>query len=573
MTPNILNKLVRRLRISRRKSQEINPEDIFLDSANLPGLNRDRFEGRIERPIGETTFLGVKMVMLLIILFLSGRLLTLQVVNGNAYAAVSEANRLDRDIIFADRGVIFDRNKIPLAENAVKPGENDFAARVYAPIDGIATVVGYIKYPAKDRAGRYYDESYHGLSGVEKSYDTLLSGVNGSKLTETDALGNLTSESVVDAPRKGGDLHLSIDSRLSEKMYQAIASTAQARGFRGGAGVIMDVETGEILALVSYPEYDPNILASGSDSAEIGRLLNDKSTPLLNRAVSGLYTPGSIVKPIVALGALNENVIDPRKTIVSTGELVLPNPYNPSQPSIFKDWKAHGATDMREAIAVSSDVYFYQIGGGFGSQKGLGITKLDEYFSLFGLDEETGIDLPAEIEGVIATPSWKAKNFPDDPDWRVGNTYHTAIGQYGTQITPIVAARYAAAIANGGKLLVPSVALGGRSSEERVHREIDLRAEDWRVIREGMRRGVTHGTVAGLSNPHVAVAAKTGTAELGARKEFVNSWVVGFFPYEKPRYAFALIMERGPVQNLVGATSVFRGVLDWIAENTPEYFE
>lgn len=266
-------------------------------------------------------------------------------------------------------------------------------------------------------------------------------------------------------------------------------------------------------------------------------------------------------------------MIDPTKTIVSTGKLVLPNPYNPSQPTIFKDWKAHGATDMREAIAVSSDVYFYQVGGGFGSQKGLGITKLDEYFSLFGLDEKTGIDLPAEAEGVIATPAWKAENFPDDPDWRIGNTYHTSIGQYGTQITPIVAARFAGAIANGGRLLVPTVLFGGRASEERLYRQIDLPAEDWKVIREGMRRGVTHGTVTGLSNPNVAVAAKTGTAELGARKEYVNSWVIGFFPAEKPRYAFALIMERGPVVNLVGATSVFRQVLDWMALNTPEYLK
>lgn len=304
MTPNILNKVIRRLRNGRRQSQEINPEDIFLDSANLPGLNRDRFEGRMEKPIGETTFLSVKIVMLLIIVFLSGRLLTLQVVNGSSYAAVSEANRLNREVIFADRGVIYDRNKVPLAENAVKPGEGDFAARVYADIDGIASVVGYIKYPAKDKSGRYYDESYHGLSGVEKIYDTILSGVNGSKLTETDALGTLTSESIVDAPKKGGDLHLSIDSRLNEKVYQVIASTSKERGFRGGAGVIMDVETGEIISLVSYPEYDPNVLASGSDSAEISRILNDKSTPLLNRAVAGLYTPGSIVKPIVAIGAL-----------------------------------------------------------------------------------------------------------------------------------------------------------------------------------------------------------------------------------------------------------------------------
>jgi penicillin-binding protein 2 len=571
--PNILNSLIRKLRNGRRRSGEINPEDIFIDSANISGLNLDRFEGRMEKPIGERTFLATRVVMVLVAVFLAGKLTSLQVVNGNEYAAVSEANRLDRTAIFADRGVIFDRKGVPLAENSIKPDESDFAAREYAPIDGVASVVGYIKYPSRDKSGRYYDEEYHGIAGVEKVYDELLSGENGSKLTETDALGNTASESVIEAPKKGSDLTLSIDAALTQKLYQAIGSTARERGFTGGAGVIMDVATGELIALTSYPEYKSSVMTDGSDRAEIARMLTDKSTPLLNRAVSGLYTPGSIVKPIVAIGALSEGVISPEKEIVSTGKLVLPNPYNPDQPSIFKDWKAHGATDMRQAIAVSSDVYFYQVGGGFGSQKGLGITNLDKYFSLFGLDEMTGIDLPGEIEGLIATPDWKARVFPDDPDWRIGNTYHTSIGQYGTQITPVVAARFAAAIANKGTLLVPSVVYGGRASDGRVYRQIDLPAEDWKIIQEGMRRGVTHGTVTGLSNPNVSVAAKTGTAELGARKEFVNSWVIGFFPYEKPRYAFALLMEKGPVANLVGATSVFRQVLDWMAVNTPEYFE
>lgn len=572
--PNIVQQILRRLKKgSLRKSREINPEDIFLDSANLPGLNQDRFEGRMERPIDERTFLIFKGLMCLVAVLLIGRLWGLQVISGSTYASVSENNRLNRTVIFADRGVIYDRNKLELAENAVKPGESNFSARKYAELDGIASVVGYLKYPAKDSSGRYYDESYHGLSGVEKMYDESLSGANGSKLTETDALGNLTSESVIEAPKHGEDLNLSIDALVTQRLYQVIAATAKERGFTGGAGVIIDVETGELLALTSYPEYDSNVLTTGEDRAEINRLLRDKNTPLMNRAISGLYAPGSILKPLVALGALVEDVIDPLKTIVSTGQLVLPNPYDPAKPTIFRDWKAHGATDMRQALAVSSDVYFYQIGGGFGTQKGLGISKLDEYFTLFALADKTGIDLPAEVEGVIATPEWKAVNFPDDPDWRVGNTYHTSIGQYGTQITPLNAARFTAAIANGGKVLTPSVLFGGRKVDERVSKQLEIAKEDIAVVQEGMRRAVTQGTATGLSTPNVAIAAKTGTAEIGLRKELVNSWVVGFFPYAKPRYAFAVIMERGPVTNLVGATSVARQVFDWMALNTPEYLK
>jgi penicillin-binding protein 2 len=286
--------------------------------------------------------------------------------------------------------------------------------------------------------------------------------------------------------------------------------------------------------------------------------------------VSGLYTPGSIVKPIVALGALNEKTVDPLKQFLANGSLTLPNPYDPEHPSVFKDWKVHGMIDMREAIAVSSDVYFYIVGGGFQGQRGLGISNIDKYFTLFGMSEKTGIDLPAETNGHIASILWKEANFPDDPTWRLGDTYHTAIGQYGTQVTPIEAVRWAASIANSGTMLVPNLLEGGKGNGK-VLRKIDLSESYFQLAREGMRQGVQRGAVTSLNSPDVHVAAKTGTAELGSRKEFVNSWVTGFFPYEHPKYAFAIIMEKGPVANLVGATSVMRQTVDWMALYEPEY--
>ena len=334
----------------------------------------------------------------------------------------------------------------------------------------------------------------------------------------------------------------------------------------------MDVRTGEILALVSYPEYDENLLTEGSRQPAINALIQSSSKPFLNRAIAGLYTPGSIVKPIVATAALNEEIISPAKKILSTGQISVPNPYDRSKPTIFKDWKAHGWTDMKEALAVSSDTYFYFIGGGFGDQKGLGITLLDEYFRIFGLTEKTGIELLGELEGVIPTPEWKAKHFDGDI-WRLGDTYITAIGQYGTEITPLNAARFTAAIANGGKILKPSIILGGVESP--VERSINFRDEDWKIVREGMRAGVSGpgGTSAGLNVPYVKVAAKTGTAEVGSNKKYVNSWSIGFFPYDEPKYAWAVVMERGPASNTIGATSVTRQLFDWIAVYNPKYFE
>ncbi|MHB0978045.1 MAG: penicillin-binding transpeptidase domain-containing protein [Minisyncoccota bacterium] len=553
-----------------RKYKDIDPEDIFLDSENLPGFAEHRFEGRMEEPISGQTFVLLEILLIFITLVFVGKLFSLQVIHGENLAKISENNRLSHTLIFANRGLVYDRNKLELAWNAVKADDTEFASRIYANMNGLAHVVGYLKYPSKDSAGFYYEEDYRGQSGIERVYNDSLRGTNGLKISETDALGNLVSESVTDLPKDGNDLVLSIDARLSQELYNAMRSIAEERGFSGGAGVIMDVETGEILALASFPEYDQNVVTTGKDKKEIQKLFTSEKKPFLNRVVSGLYTPGSIVKPIVALGALSEGVINPEKKILSTGALTVPNPYDKSKPSVFKDWKAHGWVDMRDALAVSSDVYFYEVGGGFGDQKGLGISNIDKYFTLFGLAEKTGIDLPSESVGFIATPEWKKLNFNGD-DWRLGDTYITAIGQYGTQITPIDAVRWTAAIANGGRLLVPSVILGG--TKNNIFRTINLPEEDWKVVREGMRQGVTSGIVSALYTPAVAVASKTGTAELGVSKQQVNSWNTGFFPYEQPRYAFAVVMERGPVANIVGATYVMQRVINWMIINTPEYLK
>jgi len=573
MHKQLLRKIKKRLGIFRqmgRKYQDINPEDIFLDSKNLPGYEEHRFKGRIEKPMGRETFLIMKIVLTLIILTLVSKLWILGIQQGSIYRQISEDNRLEQTLIFVNRGVIYDRNMQELATNIVKEEDSDFAYRLYAPFEGLAHVVGYLKYPLSDRKGIYYEEHYRGRDGVERAYDDLLRGENGLKLRELDVFGAVISESIIKKPKDGSPLVLSIDAHLTETLHKAIKSLSEDKGFVGGTAVLMDVETGEILALTSFPEYDQNVLTSGSGRRAIDLLVNSPSKPFLNRAIGGLYTPGSVLKPIIALAALNEKLISPTKQILSTGSITVPNPYDASRPSVFRDWKAHGWTDMREALAVSSDTYFYSIGGGFGDQKGLGITLLEKYFQLFGLTDKTEIELLGEVKGVIPTPAWKKENF-DGEVWRLGDTYITAIGQYGTQITPINAARFISAIANGGKVLKPSLLRGGHPNP--VERGIELDDENWKIVREGMRDAVTYGTSVGLNVSYINVAAKTGTAELGSAKKYVHSWSVGFFPFESPRYAWVVVMEKGPSLNTLGATSVIRQLFDWMALNTPEYFE
>ena len=573
MHRHIFKKISRGLNLSKpigMKYQDINPEDIFLDSTNLPGFDEYALEGRIEKPMSHTTFVALKVVFSILLVMLIGKLWVLGVKDGEVYAQISDNNRLAQTIIFANRGVIKDRNGVELAMNEIKEGDSDFAGRVYAPMNGLSHVVGYVKYPLVDKYGVYYEKEYRPLDGVERAYDLILKGKNGSKLVETDVLGKITSESTIDKPIDGETLNLSIDAKVTEVLHNAIANLSKSNGFMGGAAVIMDVHTGEIIALTSYPEYDQNAMTRGVDQKTYDSLVNGSSKPFLNRAVGGLYTPGSILKPIVALAALNENIISPHKEILSTGSLTVPNPYDPSKPSVFGDWKAHGYTAMREAIAVSSDVYFYTIGGGFADQRGLGIGLIDKYFEIFAIEDPTGVELAGEVSGTIPTPEWKAERFNGDI-WRLGDTYITSIGQYGTQLSPITAARFTAAIANKGRILKPSLLLGGVS--EPLIREVKFAEEDWRVIHEGMREAVTYGTAVGVNVPYVEAAAKTGTAEVGSSKSYVHSWSVGFFPYDNPKYAWAILMERGPATNAVGATSVMRQLFDWMSVNAPQYLQ
>ncbi len=304
----------------------------------------------------------------------------------------------------------------------------------------------------------------------------------------------------------------------------------------------------------------------------IDSYMTDPRKVFLNRDTSGLYTPGSIVKPFFALGALAENIIDPNTKILSTGSISIPNPYFPDQKTVFKDWRVNGWVNMMQAIAVSCDVYFYEVGGGYQNQKGLGIANLEKYARLFGFGETTGVDLPGESQGTIPSTQWKAVTFKSDPTWRIGDTYHTAIGQYGFQVTPMEMVRAVGAIANEGSLMTPHFILNDTAKEKEVT-NVNLDKSYFSIVQEGMRDAVTTGTATAMNVPYVQVAAKTGTAQLGVSKNKVNSWVIGFFPYDNPKYAFAVMMEAGPSSNEVGASAVMRELLYWMSINTPEYFK
>ncbi|HUO55980.1 MAG TPA: penicillin-binding transpeptidase domain-containing protein [Candidatus Paceibacterota bacterium] len=567
----------------KRKVHEIQPEEIFLDSSNLPERNSSQFEGRIGKPVSGRAILGVGAIFFLVVLSFSSRAFFLQIAHGASYADISRNNTLDKSLIFATRGIIYDQNGAELAWNT--PASNTasasstvldavatstYALRKYISEPGFADLLGFVRYPQADSNGEWWQSEYSGVGGLEQEYNTLLSGVNGASITETNAHDRVVQTNIVTPPQDGQNLTLSIDAAVQTELYKTLLAHAREQGFRAGAGVIMDVHTGQVLALTSFPEYSNQGFTDG-DVQAVSDANTNPLKPMLNRAIAGLYSPGSIVKTIFAAGALDEGIISPTTQIDATGEISIPNPYDPSSPSIFKDWTSHGWIDMEEAIAVSSDQYFYTIGGGYNGQQGLGISGLDKYADMFGLASTTGIDLPGEVAGIVPSPAWKAANFPNDPTWRLGDTYHTAIGGYSFLTTPVEAVRYAAAIANGGTLLVPHLI----ASSTPITSTIPISDSDLAIVRAGMRLAVTSSrkdaTIPQLNIPGIDIAAKTGTAQIGTHNQFVNSWSIGFWPADNPKYAFAVVLEQGPSTETAGVAVGMVPFFEWLVQNEQQY--
>jgi penicillin-binding protein 2 len=555
----------------KRKNTELFLDEVFLDSLNTPNFDQQQFEGRIEQPIKKyiPTILGG--LFLCIAILFAGRLYALQLKDGEQYYELSVRNSLDRDILFAERGIIQDRNGVLLAWNERKEDGGDFAERRYTTDPGFGVLLGYVSYPQKDKAGFYWKKEFEGITGIEKDFNHSINGINGEKIIERNVMGEVISENTVNQPDHGQTLTLTIDAGLQKKAYEAMVDLSGRIGYQGGAVAMMDIHTGELLALTSYPEYDPNILSSGDDSAAITALFQSERKPFLNRALGGLYSPGSIVKPFVALAALHEGIIGEYTQFYSDGTLEVVSPYDPNVVSVFRDWQDEpvGWTNVRKALAESVNNFFYIIGGGYAGQEGLGITRIEKYVKVFGIGSKTDIALSGEIGGVVPNPEWKAKIFDGDI-WRLGDTYNTTIGQYGFQVTPIQMLRAVASLANGEKLLTPFIVFE-QDAEEGASLGEEFSPEHIKIVQEGMRRVVTEGTGGFLNVSHVNVAAKTGTAQTGPKNSLVNSWVIGFFPYEEPKYAFVVMMERGPSEGEISASFVMRQILDWMYYERPEY--
>ena len=422
-----------------------------------------------------------------------------------------------------------------------------------------------IGYEGKIRQQELDDYPEYGLSdmigkeGIEKSYESFLRGKNGADRVEVDALGKIKKELGSVQPVPGNDIILHIDAELQKKIFDSLSMLLETKNLKRAAAVAMNPETGGVLALVSLPSYDNNLFSGGIDQKHYEELLTDDARPLFNRAVSGEYPPGSTIKPVVAAAALAEGVVNEHTEIESRGGISIGKFF-------FGDWKAHGFTDIRRAIAVSSDVYFYSVGGGYGSVPGLGMRRMKAYEEFFGYGKKTGIDIPGEADGFLPDPDWKQRRFGER--WYIGDDYHAAIGQGFVTATPLQVLNSIATIGNGGILREPRLVshirdASGKLSpvESPVVRRDFVDANILRIVREGMRETVTEGTAQPLKDLPVAVAGKTGTAQFGTGKD-THGWFVSFAPYEKPEIALIVLVE-GQGEEGYNAVPVTKEVYQW----------
>lgn len=396
-----------------------------------------------------------------------------------------------------------------------------------------------------------YSGTYHiGKSGVEKTYESVLHGKTGYEELETNVQGRSINVLGQVEPLAGAELHLSLDIQLQRVAHAAM-------GIYNGAVVALEPASGQVLAMLSNPGFDPNPFIQGIRRAEYEALQASPDRPLYNRVLRGIYPPGSTVKPFMALAGLESGQINPTRRVFCPGYYRLPNSEHK-----YRDWSkfGHGSVDVKQAVTQSCDVFFYDLA------LHLGIDRMNEHLRAFGFGEKSGVDLDGEKSGIYPSQEWKRKNRKQP--WYPGETLIAGIGQGYVQVTPMQLVRAVAILANQGKIVEPRVVKYMKSPTEvenpyPIHKTgtVPMTDANWRTVVDAMidvvhsQRGTAKGIAPGLT---YQVAGKTGTAQVFTvhqdqdykhmkvqDKLKDHAWFIAFAPAEKPRIAIAVIAENG----------------------------
>lgn len=593
-----------------KKKSELNFEEALFDhwAGDLK---------KLERPLPQSAFLLVAAASIIIFVVVLARLIVLNIHLGDFYQKRSIINVNQEFIIPAHRGVILDRfgsqlvknmpsfsvsiNKTELLKNQkdrekvfkkvneiIGISESDLK-RIIQGVDlerenkatiarnvsleqaielrglGNEAVIveddyrrDYIEPLALAHALGYtglidWTNNIEGKTGLEDFYDAKLRGADGAHVVFRNAKGDSLQKKIVKEAEAGLALAITLDLDFQKYFYERFQEGLRELGRDSGVGIAMNPQTGEILALVNFPSFDNN---------EPAKYLNKKNQPLFNRAISGTYSPGSTIKPLVALAALVEKLVTPNFEVYSPGYLEIPNPYDPEKPNRFLDWKAHGNVDLRSALARSSNVYFYVAGGGYKNIKGLGVNKLNEYWKKFGFSQKTGIDLPFEAVSFLPDPEEKKKR--TGQPWRIGDTYNVSIGQGDLTITPIRLLTFIAGLANNGKMMRPHFLL---EEEPTVLTDFSEWGDFIKEVKLGMRDAVgkSYGTASLLFDLPYRTAGKTGSAQV-ANKTKTNAFFVGYGPADDAKIAILVLVEDAKEGSL-NALPIAKDVLRWYYDN------
>jgi penicillin-binding protein 2 len=453
---------------------------------------------------------------------------------------------------------------------------NDNPIRDYKEPQIFSHLVGYTgKITQDELAGRgnlgYLFNDYIGKTGLEVEYEKYLRGVSGQKQTEIDASGNAKKTLGELQAMPGDNVRLNIDYDLQKVIYESITkSIAKYRLPNKAAAIATNPKTGRVLALVSIPSFDNTQFARGISQDEYSKLTNDPNHPLINRAISGLYPPGSTVKPMMAIAALSENVVTPQTKIVDDG-LIRVGSFT------FYGYRHEGLgiMDVYSALAKSSDIYFYTVGGGRAGTNiaGLGPDKIAEWLRKFNLGKQLGIDLPGEKSGLVPDTAWKLK--ARNEQWFLGDTYHYAIGQGDLLVTPLQVNSWTSTIANGGTVYQPEILNEVADHDGHVVQKIEPKAlannqfsqEYIKVVQDGMRQTVTVGSAQSLKSVGMPVSGKTGSAQYDPKDPTrTHAWFTSYAPSDDPQIALTILME-GAGEGSTYAVPVTHEVYDWWVAN------
>lgn len=442
----------------------------------------------------------------------------------------------------------------------------------------LSHILGYVGRISPDEYDtlrlRGYDlNDSTGKMGVESTYEWALRGTPGREQREVDATGRTRQVLESEPPKPGNNLVLAIDAELQDFITQTLQKHMGKSRF--AAAVAMNPKNGEVLGLVSLPNFDNNAFSGGIKPKALQAMLEDPRRPLLDYSIGGTFPPGSTFKVITGSGALQDGVAKTDTIITSTGSISVPNQYDPRILYYFYDWAALGVMNFYRGLAMSSDVYFYYLAGGFKDFKGLGPDRLAEWARSYGLGEKTGIDLPGEAKGSVPDPQWKEDTFHEE--WLTGDTYNFGIGQGFMLSTPIQMSRVLTAILSGGDLLQPHVVKEVQAPdgspvvrfERTVQRHLPIEQRHLDAVRVGMQMSVREGAATAAKRPGVDIAGKTGTAEfgeaIGNRVYETHGWFIGYEPSDNPDITITVFLEQGAG----GASAAPAGgeILEYYAKN------